>query len=612
MAEESAVILVGVVVTGVLCQWAAWHLKLPAILLLLLAGILLGPVTGIVDPDALLGDLLFPLASLSVAIILFEGALRLKLHEVTGGLGSVVRNLVSVGALFNWLIMSAAAYTFMGFDWPLSLLFGAVVTVTGPTVIIPLLRTMRPNANISRVLRWEGIIIDPFGAILAILVFKYIISGRSADPLTTFALSAGAGLGAGLLGAALLGFVLRRHLFPGYLINVGTLAFVLAVFTGANSLQAETGLLAVTVMGAFIANMRDVPAEEILDFKESLSVVLISVLFILLAARLDLTPLLDFVYPALALLAAVLFVARPVAVAVSTWRSKLNWRERAVLAWVAPRGIVAAAVSAAFALRLESDGYPGAELLAPLAFMVIIGTVVLQGLTARPVANLLGVSEPEPKGVLIVGAHRVARAMGSSLQENGFPVILADANWEDIGKARMEGLPTYFGNPISAHADRHLDLVGVGRLMVMSHRPDFNALTCLRFKSEFGANRVYALRMPEEGEDKDKREPASRYACPTLFREKVTLPMLSSLLAQGGEIHTTPLTENFSMTEYRKFYRGRAIALFAIDPAGRLRVFTETREPEPDAGWRVIGLLPEELVQLMREERSEVQTDGAG
>lgn len=610
MYEHAAVVLVGIVVTGALCQWLAWQFKQPAILLLLFAGLLLGPVTGLIDPDQLLGDLLFPLVSLSVAVILFEGALRLQYYEVKGGLGRVVRNLVTVGAAINWVVMAVGARLLMDFTWELAFLFGAVVTVTGPTVIVPLLRSMRPNATIARVLRWEGILIDPFGALLALLVFEYIVSGQRAAPLTEFALSIAAGLGIGAIGAVVVAYLLRRHLLPGFLVNVVVLALVLAVFAVANGVREETGLLAVTVMGLMLANMRDVPAEEVLDFKESLSVMLISVLFIVLAARLDFAPLAPMTYAGLGVLAVVVLLARPLSVAVSTLGSPLDWRERAVVGWVAPRGIVAAAVSAAFAIRLEVSDYPQATLLAPLTFLIIIGTVVLQSLTARPVARWLGVSEPEPRGVLIVGAHRVAREIGLALKDNGFRSVLADTSWEDLRAARMEGLNTYFGSAISEHADRHLDLVGVGRLLAMTPRPAFNALACLRFRNEFGANNVFALRTPEEGEAGDKRLPARHFSCTRLFGDDVTLSRLSGILTEGGEIHTTLLTENFGFGDYLHSLGGEAMPLFTLDPDGGLHLFTSDTSPEPAAGWSVIGVITGHQLELVRERRESSRGGG--
>ena len=601
MIEQTMMAIAAIGIVGILCQWLAWWLKLPAILLLLLAGIVAGPVTGLLNPDALFGDLLFPLVSLGVAVILFEGSLTLKFHQIQG-LGGVVRNLVTIGALANLLLMAVAAHWLMGFAWELAFLFGAVVTVTGPTVIMPLLRTMRPKADIANILRWEGIIIDPLGAMLAVLVFEFVIVGHGRHAMFLFAQVLLLGSAIGAVAALALGTVMRRHLMPGYLINVGTLVLVLGVFTLANHLVPESGLLAVTVMGMMLTNMKDVPIEDVIDFKESLSIMMISVLFIILAARIEPQHLMALGLNGLALLAAILFIARPVSVALATVRSQLDWRHRLLLGWVAPRGIVAAAVSALFSLRLEAEGYAGAELLVPLTFMVIIGTVVLQSVTARPLANLLGLSEPEPRGVLIVGASRGARAVAAALKENGFRVRLASTNWAEIRTARMEGLDTYFGNVVSEHADRSLDLVGIGRLLAMSQRPALNSLACMRYRSEFGADAVYALKTAEEKGASEKIAIARPYTCPHLFGEEVTLSMLASLLSKGAEIHTTQLTDSFDMDAYRKRHRNRAIPLFALTRTGELRVFAVGWEPEPEAGWCVIGLIPGEILALLKSE----------
>lgn len=602
MFEHALIALAAIGIIGVACQWLSWWLKLPAILLLLVAGIVSGPVTGFLHPDALFGDLLFPLVSLGVAIVLFEGGLSLKLHEVRETAG-VVRNLVTLGAAVTWLSLAAAAHLIAGLSWELAFLFGAVVTVTGPTVIVPLLRTMRPNANLANVLRWEGIIIDPLGALLAVLVFEFIVSGHEGPTLLTFGGMLASGVVLGVAGAWLLAAVLRHHLIPDYLVNVTTLSLVLGIFALANTVQPESGLLAVTVMGMVLANLEKVPLEGVVDFKESLSVMVISGLFIILAARVDLGRLLEVGGPALGVLAVALFVARPLAVGVSAIRSSMSLRERLVLAWVAPRGIVAAAVSALFALRLAELGYTGADLLVPLTFTVIIGTVVVQSATARPLARLLGVAEPEPKGVLIAGAHNVARAVAHALCEQGFRTVLADNHWDDLRTARMEGLPTYYGNPVSEHADRNLDLVGVGSLIGMSHRPAFNALACTRYKSEFGSDRVFAIQTTEEKEAADKDTVAYPFTCRQLFDADVTVAKLASLLSQGAEVHATHLTEDFGFEAFRKRYGAGAIPLFAITPRGNLRMFTRDGELEPGADWNVVALLTPEGLETREKER---------
>ncbi len=608
MFEHTVIVLASIALAGVACQWLAWWLKLPAILFLLLAGIIAGPLTEFLQPDTLFGDLLFPLISLGVAVVLFEGSLTLKLHEITG-IGGVVRNLVSFGLLLNGAVIAVATHLLLGFSWAMAALFGAVVVVTGPTVIMPLLRTMRPTANIANILRWEAIIVDPLGALLAVLVFEFVVSGQEHNPLITFATMLLSGGGIGIACAYLLAIILRRHLMPGYLINVTTLALVLGSYTLANTLAHESGLLAVTVMGITLANMKDLPIKEVVDFKESLSTMMLSVLFIILAARIEFAQLFAPGAAAIALLAVILFVARPLTVLFSTIGSKLSWRERVLLGWVAPRGIVAAAVAALFSLRLADLGFPEASLLVPLTFLVIIATVLLHSATARPLADLLRVSEPEPRGVLIVGANNVARAIAKALADKGFRVMLTDTSWDDISQARMDGLATYFGNAVSEHADRNLDLVGIGRMLAMSRRPALNALACLRYKSEFGDNHVYSLLTPEEKRASEKSAIGKQYVCTRLFGADVTLAKLASLLAKNAEVRTTHLTENFTFADYLEKYQGKVIPLFAVTPKDHLRVFTAGDELAPQPGWSVVGLLPAEVVEQLRAEAERTKAE---
>ncbi len=585
-------LLAGIGVLGIACQWLAWWLKQPAILFLLIGGLVIGPGLGLLDPDALFGELLNPIVSLSVAVILFEGSLTLHREEIRE-IGSVVRNLVTLGAAVTWLGAALLCQQLIGFPWPMALLFGALVVVTGPTVIIPLLRSVRPTARVAGILRWEGITIDPLGAMLAVLVFDYIIS-ESASPigqaLSGFARIVVTGLSVGLGAALAIGCLLRRHLIPDFLINFFVLTMVFAVFVGANLLCHESGLLAVTVMGLVLTNMEGVEVESILDFKESLSVLLISGLFILLAARLEPAQFTRLGMDGLLLLAGLMLVVRPLAVALCTLGSELSLRERLLLGWIAPRGIVAAAISALFALRLDLAGYPDAYLLVPLTFLVIIGTVMIQGLTAGPVARALGVAEPQPRGLLLVAGNRVSLAIGQALVEQGFEVVLADSSWENVSAARMAGMRTYYGNPVSADADRRLDLVGIGRMLAFSPRPAFNALVCLKFRPEFGADGVYAIRTTGEKEKEARHAPTLRGRY--LFSEDATLGKLSSLLSQGWEIRATPLSESYDFEAYQQHYQGRVIPLFAIDPKQRLHIFTQEAPPSPGEGWTILGLVP--------------------
>lgn len=607
MLEYSLIALAGIGLLSIFCQWLAWSVKLPAILFLLLTGLIAGPVTGWLHPDQLFGDLLFPFVSLAVAVILFEGSLTLKFDQIRG-LTSVVRNMVTIGMLATWLVVSMACFYFLEFSLEMSLLFGAVTVVTGPTVIIPMLRTVRPNARISNILRWEGIVIDPIGALLAVLVYEFIVSSginqAISHTLLTFSQVILIGVVLGAAAGHTLGLILRHHVLPEYLHNMATLTLVFGVFALSNVFQSESGLLTVTVMGIWLANMKDVRVDEILDFKESLSLLLISGLFIILAARVEFEQIESLGWAALGVLLVMQFIARPINIILCTWGTSLTWRERTLLSWIAPRGIVAAAVSALFALQLQQQGYEEAALLVPLTFIVIIGTVLLQSSTARYVAKKLDVAEPEPRGVLIIGANQVARLLGKSIEKHGFRALLTDSNWDNIKTARMDGLTVYYGNPISDHADRHLDLVGIGKMLGVSPQDDLNTLAALRYKREFGSNAIFNLPSRNEKTATNKHKVADEHRGYTLFGEEISYSKLASLISKGAETHSTLLTQEFGFEEYKKTYGKSAIALLAVDPRDRLRFFHAEGQIKPDAGWTIISLINKENNEELKADQS--------
>jgi len=584
-----------ITVVAFACQWASWRIKLPAILPLLLSGLLLGSVAGLIQPKQLFGDLLLPGVSLAVSIILFEGALTLRFSEIRG-LEKTVRRLVTWGALITWGVVTLSAWGLLKLPFGLALLFGALVVVTGPTVIVPLLRSVRPKASVARLLRWEGIVIDPLGAILAVLAYELVVAtgqqGALLHGLWLFFQAIAVGAAMGTIVAFALSALLSRHLVPEYLRSFLVLSSVIGSFVISNSISEESGLVTVTVAGIVMANRKGVRTDDILHFKENLSVMLISVLFIVLAARLEMEQLLSLGATALLVLAIIQLVARPLSVWVATLGSSLDWREKSLLAWIAPRGIVAAAVSALFAQRLEENGVAGAELLVPLTFMVIIGTVALQSITARPLARLLKVAEPGPRGFLIIGANPVARAIGQTLSQNNFPVILTDSSWESIRTARMEGLPTFYGNPVSSHADQYLDLVGYGKLLGLSPRRELNTMATMRYRLEFGEPNVYSL--PWQSEKEEKHDVAAHHRGATLFGPDMTYARLASLISQGADIRKTRITEEFDFKAYLAVEKRQVWPLFAVDPKDRIHVFTSESQPEPRAGWSVIGLIKEE------------------
>ncbi len=590
---DIGLIIALVLLLASLCQWLAWRVRLPAILFLLIAGLISGPISGLLSPDALLGDFLMPTVSLSVAIILFEGALTLDFREIRG-VGGVVQRMITLGALVTWVVVAAATRLIFGFDWELSALFGAIVIVTGPTVIAPMLRTVRPNRKIANILRWEGIAIDPIGALLAVMTFEFILASATEDAfgaaigLFLQALLAGSVLG--IVAGMILGTILSRNLMPEYLHNLATLSLVLVTFTLSNAITHESGLLAVTAMGMWLANRDEVDIHPILNFKEHLSLLLISVLFILLAARIDIDQLLTVGWQALILLAALQFVARPLKVLVSTLGSDTSWRERALLAWIAPRGIVAAAISAIFAERLLAEGNPDAALLVPLTFSMIVGTVLLQSAIARPLARLLGVAEPSPRGFLIVGANPFSRALAKALKEHDFRCVLADTNWDDLSQARMGGLETYYGNPASEHAEAHLDLSGIGGLLALSRQRHLNYTAAVHFRNEFGKQRIYAVIAPADEKSAGKRKAAVSYVGNRLFGEDVRYSDLVSAVLRGRRVTTTTLTEEFDWAAYESKYEGQRTPLFVIKRSGLIQAFTSDDSPNPDRGDEVIAL----------------------
>ena len=521
-------------------QWLAWRLNLPSILFLLAAGLLVGPVAGMFDPDEFLGDLLFPFVSVAVAIILFEGGLTLKLSDIRGH-GVVVTRLISLGVVVTWLLLTVAAQLIFDMGWALAFVFGSIAVVSGPTVVKPLLKAVRPTDKVGHILNWEGILIDPIGVFLALLVFNAVLLDQPlADPGHIAAILAKLVLIGTALGVAAgwaTAKMLRRYLVPDYLVNVIVLVIVITIFAAAEKLQHESGLLAVTIMGVWLANAKGLHMEEVLHFKEDLSVLLISGLFVVLASRIDLAVLPQYGWQILALLAVAQLIVRPVSAWLCTIGADLDTKERLFLGWIAPRGIVAAAVSSIFALRLEEAGVAQANLLVPLVFSMIVGTVVFQSLTAKPLARRIGISNPEPNGVLFFGANDIGLALARALVSEKVKVMLSDTSWRNVRAARRAGFEAYHGNPTSGHAAENLDLQGVGKLVAVSSMRDANALAGMHFRSQFGSNSVFTLEGASEDEVHERFDTANRNRGNPLFDAGLTHARLSRLLREGEVRH---------------------------------------------------------------------------
>ncbi len=594
MKEMVLIQLAAVIVLGIGAQWLAWRFKLPSILLLLLIGLFAGPVTGLFSPDELMGDLLFPVVSLSVAVILFEGGLTLKLAELRQ-VGLTVLSVISLGAVIAWLCISTAAYYLLGLNIDMAVLLGAILVVTGPTVVGPLLRHIRPQGRVAEILKWEGIVIDPVGALLAVLVFEVIVSGGFQQAGEIFLLGIGktilvGGLVGGL-GAWILVVFIQRFWIPDYLEETVTLAMVIAAYVVSDLFQEESGLLATTIMGLVMGNQKKVAIKQILDFKENLQVLILSVLFIMLAARLTIADIRHFSFAAFLFLTAVIFVARPVSVFVSTLITDLSFRERLFLSWMAPRGIVAAAVSSIFAIRLKELNFPQSEYLVPMTFLVIIVTVVVYGLTAKPLARKLGLAQQDPQGALLFGADPWVLDIAERLLEYKIPVLVVDSNWSKINHARLAGIPAYHGNILAEGVLEELPLNGIGKFLALTSNEEANSLAVLHFSELFDRQELYQL-LPDDGEvGRAENSSAQHLRGRYLFRKDVNHHFFVERHLTGAVVKATLLTDEFDFQAFRKTYGTNFLPLFLITETGRLLVFALDEELTPLPGQILIALI---------------------
>ncbi len=509
--------LAGIIILGILAQWVAWKLKIPAILPLILIGLLVGPIaaeylsedgTKWIEPiwngkkGLFPGDSLYYFVSLAISIILFEGGLTLKRSELKN-VGPVITKLITLGSAVTFFGAGVVAHFIFNLSWDLSFLFSGLIIVTGPTVITPILRNIPLKKDISTVLKWEGILIDPIGALVAVLVFEFItVEGDSGFTKTAF-IEFGKiilfGTTFGFTFAHALAFAINKKLIPHYLLNVVSLSTVLLVFVESEIFAHESGLLAVVVMGMVLGNGKLENIKELLYFKESLSVLLISILFILLAANINIEDLmLLYTWKTAALFAIVVFIIRPIAVFLSTAGSKLSLNEKLFVSWVGPRGIVAAGIASLFGSKLLKQGVEGAEYITPLVFMIVLGTVLLNATTARFFARMVGVFLTKSNGILIVGASKVSRLLGHYLETNGRHVVLIDSNQSNIDKAKELGLEALNTNIYSETLSDNIELNDVGYLMAMTGNSDINKYAINKFSKQFGENGSFRLVTPDE------------------------------------------------------------------------------------------------------------------
>lgn len=592
MDENVIFVLVLILVLGITAQWISWKLRISTIILFVLFGVIAGPITGLIQPDIVFGDLLMPFVSLSVALILFEGGLTLKLKELRT-IGRTVNMLVSLGMLITWLTTSLAAYFILGFELKFALLIGSLLVVTGPTVIIPLLRQMRLVGKTGTILKWEGILIDPIGALLALLVYQALFVAEAFNGLMpailNFSRSIIIGGALGILCGYILVVLFQKRLVPEHLQNSVSLIIALGAFSISNLLQPESGLLVVTVMGITLANQEKVSIKKITEFKEALGTIILASVFIVLTARLRMDDLLSIGSKEFIFLLVLIVIARPLAVFISSIGGGLKFKEKILLSFIAPRGVVAVAISSVFALRLIEQYPVQAEKIVPIIFFVVIGTVLFYSVVAQLLAKFLGLSQPNPQGVLILGAQDWGREIGVALKNEGYEVVIIDTNPNDIKRTRELGITAFRGNILSNELEDRIDFNSLGTFLAMTSNDEINSLATMKFSDFIGIDNTYQLPL------------RANYEVPIylrgrmLFCKNANYDYLQNKFASGLKIREVLLTEELDIKSFNEKYSDKVTPLFYKDGNDKLRFITGDNPKVLDSDSKLFLLAKEEI-----------------
>jgi len=592
-----------VLVVSVVAQWLAWQVKLPSILLLLLIGFGLGRF---VDPEQVLGrQVLFGGVTIAVGIILFEGSMSLRLKHVRD-LGRPVIRLCTVTVAIAWVLITLFAWL-LGFQLQVALLVGAILVVTGPTVLAPILRQLRPTRRVSSLLRWEGIVVDPIGAVLAVLVFQGVLIGGVGEAVPQLLLAvvktAVIAFGIAIAVGVLLEFFMRRHMIPDFLHGVTFLAAAVGAMVGSNALQDQSGLVTVTVLGIFVGNRPDLHVEHVAEFKEHLQVLFVGGLFVVLAGRIAPAAVLEVAPKALLFVLLLVVVVRPVSVLAGLWGTRVTRQERVLLACMAPRGIVAAAVSSIFALsfvqRARESGEPGLEhlatqasQLAPLVFVVIVCTVAIYGLGVGRLAERLGLASPSPQGILFVGDDDWVVQSAKVLTESRIQTLVLSRHYRSLAGARMSGLSTVTANILSDYAVRDMEMAGIGSLIACTREEEVNATAAREFAHLLGRANVYQLRraLSEDRSNDQRKAEASHLTARAPFRPALSYAEMADRVDRGMTVKRTKLTEEFTLAHFMERYGEETVLMFAIKEEGSVDVLHEHMRI-PQTGVSVVALV---------------------
>lgn len=589
--------LSGIIILGILAQWVAWKFKTPAILPLILIGLFVGPVSTFFTEDGAKwiepvwngtnglfpGERLFNFVSLAISLILFEGGLTLKKEEIRN-VGPVIYKLITLGAFVTLIIGGVAAHFVIGLNWPMSFLFSSLIVVTGPTVIAPILRNLAIKKDISTILKWEGILIDPIGALVAVLVFEFITIGSehgssyTKETLSEFFKIIITGFSIGFTSAYAFALALKNKMIPHYLLNAIVLALVLGVFVVSDLFANESGLLSVVIMGMVLGNMKLESLKDVFYFKETISILLISILFILLSANINISDLeLIYNWNSLILFLIVVLIVRPLGVFLSSAKSNLKKNEKIFISWVGPRGIVAAGIASLFGIKLTMQGYENANYITPLVFMIVLGTVLLNATTARLVAKITRVLLKKSEGILIIGASEPARLIATYLKKNGRRTVLIDSNPKHVETAKGMDLEAIESDIFSDDLVGDIELNDIGYMLALTGSNTINEFAIAKFKPYFGEEGAFKLISSDELRDQSKVDPTGIIS----FNDDYI--NLSEVVRDYPNINEVTIE---SEDHYKKLIDAskieeNAIPLFVKDNMGEIHILTDKYEDFP-------------------------------
>ena len=590
MINDLMIIIVTITALGILSQWIAWRFRLPSIVIMSLVGLVIGPLLGLFNPQQSFGEVFHPLISLAVAIVLFEGSLSLDFREIKEIRQSIFRISI-LGALISWVLGSLAAYLFTGLPLDVAFVVGGLFIVTGPTVLMPLLRQAKMKERPATILKWEAVVVDPLGAMIALIVLEIILWINAKIDGISLLLFFGASILSVIIGVGvgyILGRLLEKGMIPEFLKSPVVLVNVLLVFVLSDTNIHETGILAVTAMGVVMANMQLTSLRDVLHFKENISILMISSVFIMLTASLSLDTIRAVLnWQMVIFVLIMLFIVRPISVFISTFGVNLTKQERLMIGWIAPRGIVALTVSGYFATVLNKQGFENTDLITALTLALVFATVLIHGFSISWLVKKLHLRTSDETGVIIIGGSPFSAVLGEVIQSFNRPVMIVDRSWGALSFARQLGLKSHIGDLLSEHTVYQVDLTPYEMLIAATEDDAYNALICQRFVPEFGRENLFQT----DGNPENPCNYSKSIGGKKLFEQDYDLSKLNRLIQEGYLIRKTQLTEQYSWNDYLKDAAShKTLPLFAVTKDHQLLFITQCQKREFDKGTIIVSL----------------------